>query len=356
MDFVEWCGLVLDRLIEAMQTTPATRSIGVDQYHLARTIFGSEYTSQPEFQASTQRCGIFDAIRELETVYLIESSSSLWKATKFGRELSRDKDWTSLWEGICLERLEPDEEQLLKVINQLSPSTAADHAWLTYNDREAVLSELGWLEGIDRLWPVSQDLEQTGLIQCHWKLGQQINIRATYRGLVWETRRGFTMISKFIDELVAEWETTSVDFKRELHLHTADEKAEFIKDVVSLVNTKASGRRWMIIGFDNKSQAYYGPPDSSLNQNRIEQLLAVYTAPYVDVRYELVDYREGLVGMLEVLRDHKKLPYSVAKAIGDKKRIEQGDIFVRHGSQVEKPTSLELQALQDEGNQARLNP
>ncbi len=356
MDFVEWCGLVFDRLIEAMQTTPSTRSIGVDQYYLARTIFGAEYTSQPEFQASTQRSSMFDAIRELEKVYLIESSSSLWKATKFGRELSRDKNWTPLWGGICQERLEPDEEQLLKVVNQLSPRTAADHVWLTYNDREAILSELGWLEGIDRLGPVSQDLEQTGLIQCHRKLGQQINIRATYRGLVWETRRGFTVISKFIDELVAEWETTSVDFKRELHLHTADEKAEFIKDVLSLVNTKASGRRWMIIGFDNKSHAYYGPPDPSLNQNRIEQVLPVYTAPFVDVRYEVVDFREGPVGMLEVLRDPKKLPYSVAKSIGDKKRIEQGDIFVRHGSQVEKPTSLELQALQDEGNQARLNP
>ena len=82
----------------------------------------------------------------------------------------------------------------------------------------------------------------------------------------------------------------------------------------------------------------------------------MYTTLIVDVRYEVVDYRDGPVGMLEVLRYPRKLPYSVARSIGDRKRIEQGDIFVRHGSQVEKPTSLELQALQDEGDQARRNP
>jgi hypothetical protein len=110
----------------------------------------------------------------------------------------------------------------------------------------------------------------------------------------------------------------------------------------------------MMIGFDNRTHAYHGSPDQRIDQNRLEQVLSVYTTPIVDVRYEIADYRDGPVGMLEVLRDPKKLPYSVARSIGDRKRIEQGDIFVRHGSQVERPTSLELQALQVEGDQARL--
>jgi hypothetical protein len=49
--------------------------------------------------------------------------------------------------------------------------------------------------------------------------------------------------SRFIDDLVAEWETTSVDFKRQLSLDTMDQKAEFVKDILCLVNTKASRRR-----------------------------------------------------------------------------------------------------------------
>jgi hypothetical protein len=353
VDFIEWCDLVLGKLTEAMQTTPDTRIIGVDLYSLARTIFEPEFTSKPEFQESTQRMGILDAMRELKDVSLIESSSTFWKATKHGRELAREKDWIPLWEGICQERLEPEEKHLLKIINKLSHHSAIDHAWLSYRDRDTILAELGWSEGIDRLLPVSEDLEQAELIQCRRKIGKQLTIQATYRGLVWETRRGFTVMAKFIDGLRAEGETTSVEFKRELHLHTADEKAECIKDILSLANTKASGRRWLVIGFDNKSLAYYRPPDSSLNQNRFEQLLAVYTKPYVDVRYEAVDYRDGPVGVLEVLREPGKLPYKVAKSIGDKKRIEEGNIYVRHGSQVEQPTPDERQALIDEGNQAR---
>ncbi len=297
---------------------------------------------------------MFDALRELERVYLVESSS-LYKATKVGRELIRVKDWTSLWQGICQERLTFEEEQLLKSVNKLSVHAADDYAWLEEVNHEQILAELGWSEGVNSLWPLSLELEQSGFIHCRRFFGPRIEFQATYAGLVWETRRGFTLMSTFIDELVAEWETTSVDFKRELHLNTADEKAEFFKDVLSLANTKASGRRWMIIGFDNRSHAYYGPPDQSINQNRIEQVLSMYTTPCVDVRYEAVDYRDGPIGMLEVLRDSKKIPYYVAKSIGDKKRIEQGDIFVRHGSQVEEPTPTERQRLSDEGDQAKAN-
>lgn len=75
MDFIAWCSLVLEKLIEATHTSPDARSIGVDQYQLARTMFGSEITQQPEFHHSKQHEGMFDALRELERVYLVESSS-----------------------------------------------------------------------------------------------------------------------------------------------------------------------------------------------------------------------------------------------------------------------------------------
>ncbi len=258
MDFTDWCGFILTKLIEASNTSPESRSIGVDQYYLARFIFGQEFTNRPEFQASTQQMGMFDALRELEKVNLIESPHSLWKATRQGRELIQDQDMTPLWQTICQERLGPEEEQLLKVVNKLSSQPASDHAWLKAVSHTDIIAELEGIRDVDGLWPLSQELEQIGLIGCSRYLGPRIEFRATYNGLVWETRRGYTIMSKFIDELVSEWETTSVDFKRELHLDTADEKAEFIKDVLSLVNTKASGRRWMVIGFDNGTHAYYG--------------------------------------------------------------------------------------------------
>jgi hypothetical protein len=88
----------------------------------------------------------------------------------------------------------------------------------------------------------------------------------------------------------------------------------------------------------------------------MEQILATLTAPVVDIRYDVVDYRGGQVGKLEVLRDPKKLPYMVAKEVigaGNRKRLTEGQIFVRHGSQAEEPTPAELLSLQEEGARAR---
>jgi hypothetical protein len=355
VDFVSWCDLILNKIIEVSYTSLEKRNLEVNEKLLAQTLFGEEFTSRPDYTQTAQRRGMYNAVGELENVQLIERYHTLswWKATINGRKYA--KDAIPLWQSICQEDLEAEHEQFLRLINQLSPVYAIDHVCLSELNDKTVLANLHWPEGMDRFWYVSQDLKQLGFISSREFMGPHINIWASYRGLVWETRRGFTAMTKFIDDLVEEWETTNIDFKRVLNMDTADEKAEFIKDVLSLVNTKSSGRRWIIIGFDDNSHTYYSPSDKSLNQNRFEQLLPVYTKPYVEVRYKVVDYRNGQVGMLEILRDPRKLPYSVAKSIGDKKRIEQDDIFVRHGSQVEKPKHAELQALYDEGDQARTN-
>src|SRR5262249_14005576 len=148
--------------------------------------------------------------------------------------------------------------------------------------RDKLLAELGWPEDGQLLWTIAQELHEQHLI---WAFGQFVypDAQATYRGLVWETKRGFTRESRFIDYLIAEWETTSVEFKREIHLGTAGEKAEFIKDVIALANTQASGKRWLITGFDDKTREYYGPPDPTVTQDRIEDILSCYTDPIINV-------------------------------------------------------------------------
>ncbi len=88
-------------------------------------------------------------------------------------------------------------------------------------------------------------------------------------------------ISRWLDQLVSEWETTSVNFKRDLETKTADQKAELVKDVLGLANTQASGQRWMIIGFEDKTRVYRGPPNPKLNPDHLEHLLSQYTAPMV---------------------------------------------------------------------------
>lgn len=164
MDFVAWCDLVLRKVIEAASTSSSVRSIGVDEYQLARTIFG-QFAMQPGFHGSKQHEGMHDALRSLQQVFLIKSSESgsLWKATKLGRDLASENDMTPLWQGICQEKLGREHQQLLRAVNKLSPHDAGDHMWLEEIAHQALLAELGWAEGMEELWPVSQELEELDL-------------------------------------------------------------------------------------------------------------------------------------------------------------------------------------------------
>lgn len=352
MDFIEWCDSVLDALIALAARSTEVRSYGADEYDLARAIFGEDAVNAPEFHSSKARLGMHDALRELEDVDLIDvRQDHFYSPSGIGEEHTADK--TPLWEALCNITVKPDQEELLRLVNRESSRSGPHHAWLEPVDREALLRDLMWPEGIDILQPVAWELDGHHLVRGSFSVGPNMKLTARYRGLVWEFRRGFTLESKFIDGLVTDWETTSVEFKRELETRTADQKAELIKDIIAIGNTQASGRRLLIIGFDNSTRAYHGPPNARISQEHIEQLVSQYLEPVVDVRYEAIDYRLGTVGRLEVLRDPKKLPYRVKKSVGDKKRIEGGDVFVRHGSLVEKPTRAELEAIVREGERAR---
>jgi hypothetical protein len=353
MDYVDWFMHVLGKVVEESRASLEAREFGVDVTALARTLFGSGFVEQPDYWHTPQYKHLHYLFEEMAESGLLQRTKVRTRYKLWDTAYSTAKDPVRHWQSDCRIELEPEQKELLLLLNRLSPRETDDHVCLESFREEQLLSELGWPDGRRRLWTVARELEGRGLIR---RIGHEW--RSSYRGLVWETRRRFTLESQFIDGLVAEWETTSVDFKRELHLDTASEKAEFVKDVIGLANTKASGRRWMIVGFDDKTREYHSPPDTKVTQNRIEQILAGYAKPYVDVRYEVVDYRAGKVGKLEVLREAVKLPYSVAKSLGDKtagdkKRIVEGQIFVRHGSQTEEPAPDELLALQDEGDHAR---
>lgn len=352
MDFIEWCDQVLGKVIEMTAADATVRSIGADvEQQIGPAIFGEERARSAEFWNSKERLGIYDALNQLVGLGLVEDRhEKFFRPTKLGEDLH--VDMTPLWEVLCGETYKADQEHVLRAVNRLSPHAADDHSWVESVEHDGLLIELGWEDDFDLLWAVSQELEERQVVRANRRIGA-VGLEATYRGLVWEHRRGITLESKFIDQLVGEWETTSVDFKRELHTNTADEKAELIKDVIALANTQASGRRLLIVGFEDKTRQYHGPPDAKVTHEHLEQLMSQYVIPVVNVRYEIVAYRSGTVGKLEVLRDPSKLPYRVKKSIGDKKRIEQDDVFVRHGSLTEPPTELELGAIEEEGERAR---
>lgn len=352
MDLIEWCELVLRRIADVAQRNPTARNLGVyAERQLAPELFGAAYAAGPDFHQSEARRRMHEALSELTNAHLVEAPNGMfYRLTQSGDAALSDP--SQVWELFCRIPLKDDQAHLLKVVNRLSQRMARDYASKEFVREDTLLAELAWEGGLELLRAVSRELAEQKLVESTKTIGP-ISLAATYQGLVWEQRRAAALESREIDQLVGEWETTSVEFKRELNTKTADQKAELIKDVLALANTQASGSRLLVVGFDDKTRQYHASPDQRITQEHLEQLMSQYTGPAVNLRYSEVGYRSGPVGRLEILRDPKKVPYGVAKSIGDKKRVAQGDVFVRHGSLSEPPTSAELEAIVEEGRRAR---
>jgi hypothetical protein len=279
-----------------------------------------------------------------------------FKLTQKGREMLQ-VGIPALWGPMVQQYVEPEQLQVLTKLVEMCQEDRGTHVNLV----EKLLTEVGAALGPEwqdergtRVGNVVQQLEEPPALA---KIGGFIGFIAAipkYRGIVKVTRTLDTKLQALIRSLLADGENVNVDFKQEVHLQTKAHKAEFIKDLLALVTTKARGERYMLIGFDDKTGAFVKSADPAITKDRIEDLLIAYTEPVPSIRYATTAWPGGTVGLIEVIREAHKLPYQVKVDISDK--VKAGDVFVRHGSHTVrlKPSDEEYQDLVAERNRARL--
>lgn len=365
MDYIEWCELVLTRFADAGETNQMIRDHGIYSDGIEKIVWSEEYNRiKEETRNAKLPYLVDDALYDLRELGLVsERSSDRFRLTLDGSRFSRN--FSDIYLAVCSEFMPDPQSAALEVIGKLSAKDGIDYA-------QAVTVE-NWEinEALQDNYPqyrrftdgefaeILKYLRSRTLIFCEWG-DYPDEVRINLRGLIWLKKRSEVLDYREVDELLEEWETTNVDFKRQLRLDKADEKAEFIKDVIGLANTKTSGQRWIIIGFDDKTRELHIEEDASITpwyvritQDRVEQIISEYIQPNIVARYSLVDYRNGKVGKLEVVRKARDLPYEVSKSIGDKKRIVAGSVFVRHGSHTVQPDLSELQDLRNEAARSK---
>ncbi len=146
------------------------------------------------------------------------------------------------------------------------------------------------------------------------------------------------MDAKSLLELIARGENEKVDFKRELNLESSDEKAELIKDLVSLANS-VNDHGYLIVGVDDNKRSI---GITTLEEERIQQIAHTYVYPSIILRCYIVPIDSLLLGVLEVTPTEK--PHQVIRSIG---RITLNDIFVRHGSTISKASASEINRMRE---------
>ena len=356
MDYVTFVDRVLDAAVRATGDDYNARLVGVNSLQILQLLdLGVDPTSA-EFWASDAHRAYNAAVQDLEDLYLVDASAHSVKVLDSGTAVQA-QGLSALWPQFFVDQLTEEQHAFLRAVVELSEQPRERYALLASPSVHELWAHLGWEwadEQITRVVYLHKQLQGANLIRGVLAMGGYIHgLAPTYGGFVRVRQPEPSALRQKIDELLPEWETATVEFKREVPLDTRAQRAELAKDLCALATTKASGpQRFLIIGFDAKSHAFIQTVDASLTQDRIEQILNAHTEVAPTVRLCTGPWQAGIAGLIVVAREVEKVPYRLKRATADE-HFGGRDVFVRHGSQVETPGAAELAALIAEGDRAR---
>lgn len=353
LDYVDWVEKVMLAVAHAWkQSDASTRMIGITMSAIVHALGFKVDTRKSSFDRTKLAEAVRDALRDLDQMGLVENSySHSYKLTSEGNKFP-DATLTTVWPQIIDIYLDPEQHEFLSVIVRMGQEMHQQYVCVKDLTGQQVSANLGWSwnpEATSKCFLFAQQLSELMMLHQSPRGGGYIEVFPTYMGIVRITRQIETALGKLIRECLEEWETSNVEFKRELNVARDKEKAEFIRDILGLATTKSSGRRFFIIGFEDDRHQFYQSVDPNITQERLEQILNAYCEPIPQIRYTRVPWSGGEVGLVEAIRNLKMVPYRVKKDLGGKHGIHRGDIYVRHGSHTEPPTAREEQELLAEG-------
>ena len=190
IDFVAWCETVLRALLAAQESSSSAATTGLRIDELASAIFGETEDARALLPSSTRGRALVDAHRDLTALGLIEDVvGNRLRVPRRQRDAARDQ--TGLWRSICANRLDPDEERILRALNRRSERRADDHAFLEPVAYAGLYPEVGLADEYEARHRVDHllgELQAVGLARRSPAIGD-LSARATYSGLAWEHRR-----------------------------------------------------------------------------------------------------------------------------------------------------------------------
>jgi hypothetical protein len=343
--YVDFVQTIYTKFADAiLKGGPVERNVGVD----VRQVLADVVCDAPDRDRV-----LIEPVLDLIEVRLLDGDHHRVKLGDVGRQVKTTPLSDMLWPWLFKQlHVEDDDREFLAKAIELSEEQHEMCAAMRHIDAVEVAEAMGRSGELIDLVYVFKRLHEEVPLELVGGLATfgTVQLRVRYAGVVLATQRAQTELVELVESLLPDWETATVEFKRELHLDSKEQKAEFVHDVAALATTKASGSRYLFIGWDPKSHLFTTSVNPRLTQDRMEQILSAYLDPVPLIKYRTFAYQGGTAGVVEAIRQTWDIPYRVKAAIH---KLAVGDVFVRHGSQVEKPSQKELEALLQEGERAR---
>jgi len=353
MNYLDFVDRVLVAIDESVKAGGAEYPVPEMLSEVGKRIVGETNVDGVTFHASPLHRALLDAVGDLAELGLATPSGGYAvRLTPDGR-LRAQSGLRSLWPGLVdAYPLSEDARQFLSVLCDVTEEEHDDFSELHAVESDAVIQSLGQPWGGGKVIEVWQELEQRRSVSGTAVLGGRVvGSRPTYVGFVLARVGPAVRKILLVEELVASWEGATVDHKAQLDVNSDRQRAEVAKDVAALANTQARGQRFLVIGFDDKSRAFTTSFDSTIDQDRLEDILNTRLNSVPVIRVDSVPWHGGTVGLIEVGREPTKLPYTISRDLTD--GIRAGDVFVRRGSHVAKADADELAELHSERDRAK---
>ena len=166
-------------------------------------------------------------------------------------------------------------------------------------DSGDVYQTLGWDDADHDPNGLRRGLDSMGYIRIWPETSLHQLMRPTYAAIVRVTQRVAGEWQARAMAMLEEGETTTVDFKRELHLDGVRNRGEFVRDVLGLATTKASGRdRYLLIGFDDETRRLVSSVAGSIKRDRLEDIVHAYVEPSPELDWVTFPFDGGTAGVV----------------------------------------------------------
>ena len=346
-DYVEFADRVMRTAAELVEDDYNARQSGVDVREVAQAL---GLNIEGDFWQSDNRLAILHVVDDLEGLGLATVSSDYMRIEvsdrgRAARKLSLRTGWRAMFSAV---QLDDEERALLRAAVLRSEDRHDRFATMREIQLEEAFADLGWPPDPRRIVNVGGALKRKG---CLHGLGAQFPMRPTYLGVVLATREVEAEVQALLTDLLRDWETTTIEVKRELPLNSPKQKHEFVRDILALATTQGRQSRYLVVGFDPKTREPFCSVDPALKQDDIENLLNAHVRTRAPgVRYRTVPWASITAGLVEVVRDPTAVPYRAGNAVVTR---FGGEVFIRRLSHVAIATDEEVAELEVEGAAAR---